>query len=268
MHLPLPSHRQMIEILLRDALPARSGPARNLLTFVAGWLVVFVFVLATHAQGAARIDSVNRSTHVDGQGMDFSPYAEEDLADNNGSPAAGTFSGGVTLPIALNDNYSLFQAVQNSTVSLAALNFSGTGSITTSQQTNFDANDAANHAFLQGATGSTFSVFFTLANSGKVNLNVTIAAATAHSATSFGGASAVVQLMKGSTIVWSRYTSNGTVSFNGDITLAAGWYQLSVGAHSNVDTRSPQGAQLVTSNASFNVSGQITENASGGGKKK
>jgi hypothetical protein len=115
--------------------------------------------------------------------------------------------------------------------------------------------------------GNSFSVFFTLANSGKLNLNVTIDAATTHTATSAGGSSCYVQLKKGATVIWSRFTSGGAISFNGDLALAAGSYQLLVSAGSNMDTRSPVGSQLAESSASFSLSGQITETASGGGKK-
>ncbi|MBC8001884.1 MAG: hypothetical protein H7X97_04775 [Opitutaceae bacterium] len=268
MNLLIPSRHRLIHSLLPGYFAVRSSPRRGLSTWLFVALVATLLLGAnTTVRAAARIDSVNRSTVTDGQGVDFSPYAEDDQAVNNGTSAAGTFSGGVALPITLNDNLSLFQAQQNSTVSLTALNFSGTGSLATSQSTNFDANDAVNHAFLQGSVGNSFSVFFTLANSGKLNLNVTIGATTTHTAASFGGSSCYVQLKKGSTVIWSRFTSGGAVSFNGDIALASGSYQLLVSAGSNMDTRSPLGLQLAESSASFSLSGQITETASGGGKK-
>jgi hypothetical protein len=268
MSLPIPSRHRLFHSLLAGCFAVQPFPRRGLsVRRVIAVAATLLLVANPTVRAAARIDSINRSTVTDGQGVDFSPYAEDDQAVNNSSSVAGAFSGGVALPITLNDNLSLFQAQQDSTVSLTALNFSGTGSLATSQSTHFDANDAANHAFLQGSVGNSFSVFFTLANSGKLNLNVALDAATAHTATSYGGSSCFVQLKKGATVIWSRFTSGGAIAFNGDIALTAGSYQLLVSAGSNMDTRSPIGWQLAESSASFSLNGQITEAASGGGKK-
>lgn len=233
--------------------------------------VGLVFAL-TASVWAARIDSVNRSAQCDGQGVDFSPFAEDDQALNNNSSQAGAFGGDVSLPIVLNDNISLYKAVQNSTVSLSALNFSGTGSIQTSQLTRFDSGDQASNAFLQGSAGSSFTVFFTMARSGKLSLSVALNAVKSLSGgvapSLFGGSASFVQLSKGTTVVWSRYTGAGAVSFNGEVPLLAGQYQLTVSAAANVDTGSPVGEQFATTDASFSISGQIVESTGGGGGKK
>lgn len=234
-------------------------------------LLTFTGVLWPAAvQAAPRIDSVNRSTICDGQGVDFSPFAEDDQADNDSSPLAGTFTGRAAVPISLNDNAALFEADQVSAVNLADLTFSGNGSAHIDQDGRFDANDAAGGAFFQGASGSSLTVFFTLGNSGKISLSTTLAATRSFSsgvAPSAVSIAAHIEIKRGTTVIWSRYTDNGTLTFSGDVALAAGQYQLTVSTGSNVSLNAA-GAQFAETTGSFSVNGKISENASSGGGKK
>lgn len=222
------------------------------------------------AQAAPRIDSVNRSTVCDGQGVDFTPFAEDDQADNDSSPLAGAFSGQAAVPITLNDNVALFEAGQTSTVNPSDLTFSGNGSAHINQEGRFDANDVAGGAFFQGSSGSSLTVFFTLGNSGKVSLSTTLAATRGFSsgvAPSAVSVSAHIEIKRGTTVIWSRYTQNGTLTFSGDVALGAGQYQLTVSTGSNVSLNAA-GAQFAETAGSFSINGRISETAGGGGGKK
>jgi len=168
----------------------------------------------------------------------------------------------------LNDNLALFSADQSSTVDFTGLSFKGTSTIQVDQETRFDANDVTNGAFVQGASGSSFSLFFTLANSGKITLATTLTAARTLSngvSASTASVSSRIEIKKGTTVVWFRYTTGGTISFSGDVALAAGQYQLLVSTGSNVSL-SASGEQSAHTSSGFTLDGKITE-TSGGGKK-
>lgn len=232
---------------------------------------------AASALATPRIDSVGRTAQCDGQGADYSPYAEDDQALSNsmGTLLTGTFSGHVALPIALNGNLGLYTADHASTVNPADLTFSSQGSERIDQDATFDASDCANGAFHQGSSLSGLTIFFTLANSGKVTLSTTLSSARAYSSTLspalVGGASAQIQIVRGTTVIWSRYIQDGSLSFSGDVVLpAAGQYQLSIIAAANLSLNASTTGPLFTeATSSYVISGKITENpASGGGKKK
>ena len=219
------------------------------------------------ARAAAHIDTVYRSTTSDGQGVDFTPFAEDDQADPHSSSLAGSYTAHSAVPISLNDNVALFEADIVSNVDVAGLSFLGNGTVHIDQDARFDANDVANGAFFQGSSGSSFSVFFTLTNSGKINLSTTLTAARSFSSgasASFVSISGRIEIKKGATVIWSRYTSGGTITFNGDVALAAGQYQLFIFSGSNVSL-SASGAQFAQTNGSFAITGKISETS--GGKK-
>src|SRR5688500_12008768 len=95
------------------SLPRRSLSCSRRLACSALFLAGVAAALA-----APRIDSVGRTAQCDGQGVDYSPFMEDDQALNNSTNTqrAGTFTGHVALPIALNGNIALYTADHVSTV--------------------------------------------------------------------------------------------------------------------------------------------------------
>src|SRR5207237_309402 len=176
----------------------------------------------------------------------YTPFAEDDQADSHASSLPGIFKAHSAVPISLNDNVALFEADIDSAADVTALSFSGNGKIHVDQDGRFDTNDTANGAFLQGSSGSSCSVFFTLTNSGKISLSTTLAATRTFSSGASAPAVSIssrIEIKKGTTVVWSRYITSGTLTFSGDISLAAGQYQLDVSTGSNVSL-SASGAQF------------------------
>jgi len=240
-------------------------------------LATLLLVCVASAPAAPRIDAVGRTAQCDGQGVDYSPFVEDDQALSNSTNTllAGSFNGHVALPIALNGNIGLYTADHVSTINPTDFTFSAQGSERIDQDATFDANDVANLAFHQGASSSSLSVVFTLANAGKVTLTTSLSASRACSSVVspnlMGSAYAQIQIFRGTTIVWSRYVADGTLNFSGDVVLSlSGQYRLTVNAGANLSLDAIATGTLFTeATSAYTISGKITENAStGGGKKK
>lgn len=252
-----------------------STPARTIRNTIADRKIARLFAVVSAGilwtatiHAAPHIDAVYRSTVCDGQGVDFTPFTEDDQADSHSSSLGGSFTAHSAVPLSLNDNIALFEADIASSVDSTGLSFKGNGTVHIDQDARFDANDVANGAFFQGSSGSSFSVFFTLTNSGKISLTTTLSAARSYSSGAIPSSvsiSAHIEIKKGTTVVWSRYTIGGTLSFNGDVALTAGQYQLVISSGSNVSLAT-SGAQFAQTIGSFAITGQISE-TSGGGKK-
>lgn len=228
------------------------------------------------AWAAPRIDSVGRTAQCDGQGVDYSPFVEDDQALSNSTNTllTGTFNGHVALPIELNGNLGVYTADHVSTVNPTDLTFSAQGSERIDQDATFDASDVTNLAFHQGSSSSAFSIFFTLANPGKVTLSTSLAASHSFSAgispAIAGNAYTQIQVIRGTTVIWSRYVADGTLNFSGDVALpSSGQYQLRITSGANLSLNANAiGALFTEATSSYTISGKIAETATGGGGKK
>ncbi len=230
-------------------------------------LMMWIAAFAPTVSAAAQILEQGRSLQAIVDAVDYNPLAGDEVADFSHAPGFGSYSASISASLPFNSSFASASADQNTLVDAVALRFSGSGSATSHIDTRFDAADVTAGAFASTIGNSHFMVRFKLVNSGKVRLTLALDVAT--SVTDAIGvplALAKIQTSLGA-VMWSQLiTANNTMTFDGEVLLASGEYQLIVTAAHNIsDARS--GARTIDSRAAFVISGSIIEDARAGSGK-
>jgi hypothetical protein len=217
---------------------------------------------------AAQILSQSRSLQAIVDAMDFNPATGDEVSDFKSAPGFGGFnaSAGVTFPF--NNNLASSISTQNTQIDTTALRIYGSGNTANHINTRFDIADVTTGAFVNTQTYSGVSAAFKLGNSGKVHVALTLE--TAVNALDTSGvpiAEARIQTATG-VVVWHQLISaTNRMTFAGDIPLAAGSYQISIIAASNI-TDSKADTRIVDTNAAFTIDATISEDAGAPSHKK